>query len=104
MWLNTKGTHSERTAKDTETFLRKWFCTRIKSKDDGMNTTVFVLCTADLRTCGSTWFHPVVSETSLRPEDKNRTHLGRKELKPLIGFILRPYAIKLHKILNLGVS
>ena len=43
---------SESTVKETPTVLRKWFCTRMKSNDDGTKMTVFTLCTADFRTDG----------------------------------------------------
>ena len=43
---------SESTVNETPTVLRKWFCTRIKSNEDGTNTTVLALCTADFKTDG----------------------------------------------------
>ena len=47
------GTYSERTVNVTLKFFRKWFCTRMKSNEDGTKMTVLALWTADLRTDGS---------------------------------------------------
>ena len=45
--------HSESTACVVPTSDLKWFCTRMKSNEEGMNTTAFALCTADFMTEGS---------------------------------------------------
>ena len=53
MGLPLRSPYSESTANDTPTVLRKWFCTLMKSKEEGMKMTVFALCTADFNTEGS---------------------------------------------------
>lgn len=63
----------------------KWFCTRMKSNDDGMNTTVFALCTADFRTDGSNYTTTI--STRLFKVLGNHSYVLGKVVKPFIDFI-----------------
>lgn len=60
--------HSESTACVVPTSDLKWFCTRMKSNDEGTNTTAFALCTADFITEGSSYMLSLSKNTFTNAE------------------------------------
>lgn len=70
----------------------------MKSNDEGMNTTVFALCTADFMTEGSN-YAGIMKVSSSRREKKGGPYVLGEVVESFIKFISRIRAIEANEIL-----
>lgn len=89
--------YSERTVNVTPTFFLKWLCTRMKSSDDGMKTTVFALWTADFKIAGNNY--NASCERSIYRGVHRGTDLSSEVLETPLRLVLGVTAVKLDELL-----